>query len=95
MSFTPAQLADAVRRRVPGFTMHYAPDFRDDIAASWPASIDDGPARHDWGWAPTYSLQDMVDDMLAALAQRLGMPMPQGLSLRPGVVPHITTASGS
>jgi nucleoside-diphosphate-sugar epimerase len=67
MSFTPRQIADAIAQRLPGFTLRCEPDFRQAIAQSWPASIDDAPARADWGWQPRYDLQAMVDAMLAAL----------------------------
>lgn len=66
-SFTPAEIGQAIARRVPGFELACAPDFRDAIAAGWPQVIDDSAARRDWGWAPRYGLQAMVDEMLAAL----------------------------
>lgn len=56
MSFTPAQLAASIQRVIPGFAMTYLPDFREGIARSWPASIDDSAARADWGWRPAYTL---------------------------------------
>jgi len=67
VSFTPLEIAAAIRRRIPGFTMTCEPDFRQAIAASWPRSIDDGVAQRDWGWRPQYDLQAMVDDMLENL----------------------------
>jgi nucleoside-diphosphate-sugar epimerase len=70
VSFTPRQLADAIARRVPGFTMDCVPDFRQAIAASWPRSIDDAPARADWGWVPRHDLDALVDDMLTNLRRQ-------------------------
>ena len=69
ISFTPAQIAAAIARRVSGFSLSCEPDFRQDIAATWPRSIDDCAAREDWGWAPRFGLEAMVDDMLAQLRQ--------------------------
>ena len=48
----------------------YQPDFRQDIAASWPQSIDDSRAREDWGWRPRFDISAMTDDMLAALLRK-------------------------
>ncbi len=71
LSFTPLQVAAAIRRRIPGFVMDCVPDFRQAIADSWPRSIDDARAAADWGWRMQYDLQLMVDDMLANLAPLL------------------------
>lgn len=69
VSFTPAQIAAAIREELPGFEISYAPDFRQAIAASWPQSIDDRAAQTDWGWKADYDLQAMVRDMLMHLKQ--------------------------
>lgn len=70
MSFTPAEIAQAIKKRIPDFKITYEPDFRQDIAASWPHSIDDSLARQDWGWKPAYDLEAMTDDMIAHLQVR-------------------------
>jgi nucleoside-diphosphate-sugar epimerase len=67
VSFTPKDIAAAIARRIPGFTIACEPDFREQIAASWPNSIDDSVAQRDWGWKLQYDLQAMVDDMLENL----------------------------
>jgi nucleoside-diphosphate-sugar epimerase len=78
MSFTPAQLGAEIERRIPGFTIEYAPDHRQSIAASWPRSINDDAARSDWGWSARFDLSALVDDMLANLcAQEIATASPQ------------------
>lgn len=74
ISFTPAQLAASIARRVPGFSLACEPDFRQAIAQSWPRSIDDRCARADWGWQPQYALDTMVDDMLENLRRVRALP---------------------
>ena len=64
MSFTPEELADAIRRHLPNFKIFYQPDFRQEIADSWSESIDDHRARQDWDWQPQYDLWKMTEDML-------------------------------
>jgi len=71
MSFSAAELATEIQKRVPGFKVEYKPDFRQAIADSWPRSIDDSAAREDWGWKPDYDLPKMVDAMLSALRKKL------------------------
>ena len=72
MSFTPAQLADAIKQRLPEFTMDYEIDpLRQAIADSWPDSLDDSAAREEWGWEPEYDIDSMVDDMLGNLGEAL------------------------
>jgi nucleoside-diphosphate-sugar epimerase len=72
MSFTPAELAAAIRRRIPEFEIQYDVDpLRQSIADSWPDKLDDTVARQEWDWAPRYDLDAMVDDMLQNLRAKL------------------------
>jgi nucleoside-diphosphate-sugar epimerase len=64
ISFTPLEIAAAIRQRIPTFTMDCVPDFRQAIAATWPRSIDDSAAQRDWGWRAHYDLAAMVEVML-------------------------------
>ena len=68
LSFNPRELAQAIQRKLPQFAIGYAPDSRQDIADSWPQSLDDSHARADWGWQSRIGLDDMVDDMLENIA---------------------------
>ena len=70
MSFTPAELAAAIRKIIPDFPIAYQPDFRQAIADSWPRSIDDSAAREEWGWKPDYDLAAMTADMIRVLKKR-------------------------
>ncbi|HLG02313.1 MAG TPA: NAD-dependent epimerase/dehydratase family protein [Bacteroidia bacterium] len=67
MSFSPAEIAAEISRHIPGFSMSYKPDFRQQIADSWPRSINDMEARQHWGWKPLFNLSEMVTDMLKNL----------------------------
>ncbi|MEO6852009.1 MAG: NAD-dependent epimerase/dehydratase family protein, partial [Mucilaginibacter sp.] len=68
ISFTPAQLADEIKKILPGFEISYsASDPRQAIADSWPKSIDDSYAKKDWGWELEYDLGTITKDMLTNL----------------------------
>jgi nucleoside-diphosphate-sugar epimerase len=68
MSFTPAEIAAEIKKYIPEFTVSYQPDFRQAIADSWPASIDDSRAREDWNWHHEFNLESMTVDMLRHLS---------------------------
>jgi nucleoside-diphosphate-sugar epimerase len=64
MSFSPKEVAAEIKQHIPEFSISYKPDYRQQIADSWPQSIDDGVARKDWGWKEDYDLKKMTKDML-------------------------------
>lgn len=67
MSFSPKEVAQEIQKHLPDFKISYKPDFRQQIADSWPASINDSRARKDWGWKHAYDLKKMTRDMLEHL----------------------------
>jgi nucleoside-diphosphate-sugar epimerase len=67
MSFSPEEIAAVIKEHIPEFAISYKPDYRQQIANSWPQSIDDSVARKDWGWKEEYDLKRMVKDMLENL----------------------------
>ena len=78
VKFSPPSTT-AIAARLPGFAATYAPDFRQAIADSWPASIDDSLARESWGWKHRFGLPEIAKDMLVELAHRLRLPVPPAL----------------
>ena len=67
MSFTPKEIAFEIQKHLQDFSITYAPDFRQKIADSWPASVDDSFARKDWNWQQKYDLANMTLEMLQML----------------------------
>ena len=67
LSFTPKEIAAEIKRHIPNFEITYKPDFRQNIANSWPASIDDTTALTEWGWKAHYNLPLLVENMLKNL----------------------------
>ncbi|RLC61376.1 MAG: L-threonine 3-dehydrogenase [Chloroflexota bacterium] len=70
MSFCPAELVAEIKKHIPEFVCEYKPDFRQEIADSWPRTIDDSAAREEWGWEPQYDLAAMTADMLEKLGRK-------------------------
>ncbi len=67
LSFNPKEIAESIEKYIPDFTITYDPDFRQEIADSWPQSIDDSSAQKDWGWGNSISLEEMTNIMLKNL----------------------------
>ena len=71
MSITPDQVYREIRKEIPGFKITYRPDFRQDIADTWPQSVDDSLARKDWGFEQNYNLERMSVIMLKEIRNKL------------------------
>jgi nucleoside-diphosphate-sugar epimerase len=67
-SMSPSDLAAEIMKHIPEFTITYKPDYRQQLADSWPRGIDDSDARKDWDWKPRFDLVLLVEDMLKHLA---------------------------
>jgi nucleoside-diphosphate-sugar epimerase len=67
ISFTPEEIANEIKKIIPHFQISYQSDFRQQIADSWPSSIDDSQARKDWNWQHQFNLEAMSKDMLQNL----------------------------
>ncbi|AIZ41266.1 NAD-dependent epimerase/dehydratase family protein [Cellulophaga baltica] len=67
MSFNPSEIAKSLQQHIPEFKISYAPDFRQQIADSWPSSINDTEAQEDWGWKPAFDLEKTTHEMLKNL----------------------------
>lgn len=70
MSFSAGEIAAEIQKHFKDFTIDYEPDFRQQIADSWPKTIDDSLARQEWGWNPSYTLSSMTKDMIEKLSKR-------------------------
>lgn len=64
ISFSPKEIALAIKKIYTDFSITYNPDFRNNIALSWPSSIDDSIARKDWLWSHEFNLEKTVEKML-------------------------------
>ena len=70
ISFSPKQIAAEIAKHIPNFEMIYKPDFRQEIAESWPLSIDDTNAQNDWGWKLEYDLEKITSNMMINLKEK-------------------------
>ena len=76
MSFAPEDVANAIQKHIPEFEMHYDVNQNlQQIADSWPNSLDDSAARAEWDWKPEYDLPRMTKEMLIALKMKLKQPV--------------------
>ncbi|MBQ4818466.1 NAD-dependent epimerase/dehydratase family protein [Aquimarina sp. MMG016] len=70
ISFSPAEVVAEIRKLYPDFKVIYEPDFRQNIAESWPKSMDDSAARNDWGWKPQFDLESITETMIQKLKEK-------------------------
>lgn len=75
ISFTPKEVAESIRKRIPEFKIKYTPDYRQEIANSWPKSINDSYARQDWKWKHAFSLEDITEEMLFQFNKKYSNPL--------------------
>jgi len=73
MAFSVGEMVDSIRKFIPDFKIEYKPDHRQNIADSWPDSVDDTAARKEWGWEPKYDLDAMTEDMLTNIRKKLNV----------------------
>lgn len=70
MDFTPAELTTEIQKTLPNFKIHYQPDFRQEIADSWPKNIDDSMAREDWKWNHKFDLETITKTMIKNISNK-------------------------
>lgn len=70
ISFTPKEIAESIKKEIPEFEISYKPDFRQQIADSWPSSINDTEAREQWDWKHQFDLDAITKDMLTNLSSK-------------------------
>ena len=73
VSVSPEDVAREIRKHIPDFKIDYAPDFRQDIAMTWPESVDDSLARMHDDWKPLYNLQQITEIMLSEIKKKESM----------------------
>lgn len=71
ISFTVDELAKEIKSHLPDFQIDYVPDFRQEIADSWPQSIDDVLAQKEWNWKVKFDLKQLVNIMLSQVDPKL------------------------
>jgi len=70
INFTPKEISEEISKHIPKFEISYHEDFRQQIAESWPCSINDTHAQNDWGWKAKYNLKKMTREMILNLSKK-------------------------
>jgi len=71
ISFNPEEAAAEIRKHIPDFKISYNPDFRQEIADSWPQTIDDSVARKNNGWKHEYDLSQITEIMINEIRKQI------------------------
>jgi nucleoside-diphosphate-sugar epimerase len=69
-SFSPKELANEIQSYIPDFKISYNKDYRQEIADSWPNSLEDSLAKDHWGWQAQYNMQKLVKEMIENLNKK-------------------------
>jgi len=77
MSFSPSEIHQSLLDYYPNFEIEYQSDFRQQIADSWPNSINDAAAKKDWNWQPTFDLKAMTATIVNNLPQYFNYNAPK------------------
>lgn len=67
-SFSPEEIATEIEKELGPIKIAYNPDFRQNIADSWPDSIDDKCAKNDWEWSVFYDLPKIIKEMIKGMS---------------------------
>jgi len=67
---SPGMVADSISKYIADFTVEYKPDFRQQIADSWPQSVDDTILRKNIRWKPEFDLAKITDIMLRKIREK-------------------------
>ena len=70
VSVSPEDVANEIKKHISDFEISYAPDFRQDIAMTWPESVDDSLARMHDDWKPLYDLKRITKIMLSEIRKK-------------------------
>ena len=71
LTLSPEMVYQDILRHIPDFQIKYEPDFRQEIADSWPESIDSSRASQDWGYKSNYTLEKITDEMITEISKKL------------------------
>lgn len=70
ISFSPKEIYLEIKKHIPDFEITYKPDFRQAIADSWPASIDDSVAKKDWNLSYDIDIEKLTEIMLEGVKEK-------------------------